>query len=293
MTPLFESFIIVAGLSGAGKSTAIDALSDLGFYTIDNLPIPLLTPFIELPHPARGTRAALLLDADSDEEVAQLLELLNQNRERLQPTLFFLDCSTDVILRRYSETRRPHPRFDPARDRSLEDAVRRERAALLPFKERAHFCIDTTALTVHDLKREVNEFAGVISRAPDPRVRVNLMSFGFKYGTPTDCDLLIDVRFMPNPHFVEALRPRTGLDSEVAAYVQEQDAAREFLDRYSGLLEFLLPRYAWEGKSYLTVGIGCTGGRHRSVAIAEALVKRLPGRDYLITVKHRDLTRQG
>lgn len=288
-----SSVVLVTGLSGAGKSTASKVLSDLGFYTIDNLPVGLLAGFtgISKQDPSRYSSSCLLIDIDSTRSVQGFLDDLEDIRKAKCIRTIFLDCTTETIVKRYSETRRPHPYFDPHRDGTLSDTVDRERGRLLPLRERSDFVIDTSDLNVHDLKRELTRIAGEFSQDISSLIRINFLSFGFKYGPPFDCDLLIDVRFLPNPYFIEELRPKTGQDTEVASYVLEQENAREFLTRYISLLEFLIPHYIFEGKAYLNIGVGCTGGKHRSVAIAESLAKSLNSEERLTGVKHRDIMR--
>lgn len=286
------SLVLVTGMSGAGKSTASAALADLGFFVIDNLPVPLFMPFLEISSGAgrKYSRTALLMDVDSKDKQQELLAILSclgAEADRIE--LIFLDCRNEVILRRYHETRRPHPVFDPLRDQSLQDTISRERERLLPLAERASLRIDTSEMTPHDLKREIRAFADRLAPGPGRSTRVNFLSFGFKHGIPPDCDLIADVRFLPNPYFAPGLKERTGLDREVRDYVFASPDAGDFVRRYAELLEFLLPKYIFEGKSYLNIGLGCTGGRHRSVAIAEELHRRFAGKELLVSVKHRDI----
>lgn len=287
-----RSLILVTGLSGAGKSTAMDLLSDSGYYVVDNLPVPLLEQFLafSITQEDRYHNTALLLAVDSQDNRTQLLKFLETATPRSHLKVIFLDADNRSILRRYSETRRPHPGFDPLKDKTLEDTISRERARLQPIKERADLVIDTSTFNIHALKRELREFLLRASGEGSNRaLRVNFLSFGFKNGLPLDCDLVVDVRFLRNPHFVEELRERTGLEKEVADYIFASPDAGEFVDKYSTLLEFLLPRYQFEGKAYVNIGVGCTGGKHRSVAIAEALSKRIDSGAFNVSVKHRDL----
>ncbi len=286
-------FLLIAGISGAGKSTALHTLSDLGFYVIDNLPLPLVPAFVQFSRsvPNKFVHTALLLDIDSKEKLEQLLELVKFLHRPTNLKLMFLDCAKETIIKRYSETRRPHPGFIPEKDKTLEDAILREKETLIPFKEMAHVVIDTTSHTVHDLRREVKAFAESLTSEKKGNVRVNFVSFGFKYGIPLDCDLVVDVRFLPNPHFVPELKEHTGLEASVSDYVLTTVPAQEFVKRYVDLLNFLIPQYVFEGKSYLNIGIGCTGGKHRSVAIAEELVKHISQDGCLLSVKHRDIHR--
>jgi len=288
----FDSLVLVTGVSGAGKSTAMHLLSDTGYYVVDNLPVPLLESFLQFSE-AAGTRyrkTALLLDIDSADSQRILIPLLEARKASPgKVRLVFLDAETSVVVRRYSETRRPHPAFDPEQDDSIQDAIFRERERLQAIKERADLVLDTSDCTVHELKRQLRDFLTSLGISSGYAMRVNFLSFGFKYGAPIDCDLIADVRFLTNPHFVESLRELTGRDAAVREYVFKSPDAAEFVSRYSEILKFLLPKYQFEGKAYLNIGIGCTGGKHRSVAIAEALVKSLDNLPYLVSVRHRDL----
>lgn len=288
-----KALVLVAGMSGAGKSVAIDTLADLGFFVIDNLPVPLLPNILSLSAaaPQKYARTAILADIDSTPKLEELLTTIRAFGGARNYHLIFLDCRSEMLLKRYSETRRPHPGFDPLRDKSLNDTIQRERNRLIRFKEIAHLVLDTSESTVHDLRRELRQFSETLLKEPLHKIRVNFLSFGFRYGVPLDCDLVVDVRFLPNPHFIDHLRPYTGLDQPVADYVLNSPVTAEFLDRYGALLEFLLPKYAFEGKAYLNVGVGCTGGKHRSVTLAEALHRRVACNDYLLSVKHRDINR--
>jgi len=280
------------GLSGAGKSSAMDLLEDSGYFVVDNLPVPLLNTFLTFSKSggSRFANTALLLDVDSQDSRTQLMPLLRGSSPRPSNLkVIFLDADSRTIIQRYSETRRPHPSFDPEKDKSLEDTIARERARLQPIKEVADLIVDTTALNIHALKRELRDFLESLGAVSRRHMRVNFLSFGFKRGIPLDCDLIVDVRFLRNPHFVESLRERDGREREVRDYVFASPEASEFVSRYADLLTFLLPKYQFEGKAYLNVGVGCTGGKHRSVAIAEALSSRISGSEYLVSVKHRDL----
>lgn len=287
-----NSLIIVTGLSGAGKSSAMALLSDSGYFVVDNLPVPLLGQFFDFSRGAvaRYRNTALLIDVDSRESRVQLLSIIESEGTRPENLkVIFLDADDQSIVRRYSETRRPHPGFDPAHDTTLRDTIGRERARLQPIKEAADFLIDTSSFNIHALRRELRNFLDTLGSVGRSSMRINFLSFGFKHGIPLDCDLVVDVRFLRNPHFVDELRQQDGRDTPVRNYVFETPEAEEFVRRYSELLSFLLPRYQAEGKAYLNVGIGCTGGKHRSVAIAEALAKRADTEHYLVSVKHRDI----
>jgi UPF0042 nucleotide-binding protein len=288
-----SSLILVTGVSGAGKSTAMDLLADSGYYVVDNLPVPLIDNFLAFSRVAgaRYRNTALLLDIDSSESQSLLLPLLREKSVRPSAVkLIFLDADNRSILRRYSETRRPHPGFDAERDRSLDDTIQRERARLQPIKEVADIILDTSAFNIHTLRRELAEFIGSLGAVADRTMRINFLSFGFKRGAPIDCDLVVDVRFLRNPHFVEELRELDGRDQQVVEYVFASPEAEDFVARYSELLTFLIPKYQAEGKAYLNVGVGCTGGKHRSVAIAEALSRAIDGSQHLVSVKHRDVS---
>jgi UPF0042 nucleotide-binding protein len=287
-----NSLIIVTGLSGAGKSSAMALLADSGYYVVDNLPVPLLGQFFDFSkgHVSRYQNTALLIDVDSRESRVQLLSIIETKGSRSENLkVIFLDADDQSIVRRYSETRRPHPGFDATKDTTLRDTISRERARLQPIKEAADFLVDTSSFNIHALRRELRYFLDSLGSVGRSSMRVNFLSFGFKHGVPLDCDLVVDVRFLRNPHFVEDLRQQDGRDPAVRDYVFGTPEAEEFVTRYTNLLSFLLPRYQSEGKAYLNVGVGCTGGKHRSVAIAEALAKRADTEHYLVSVKHRDI----
>jgi RNase adapter protein RapZ len=274
--------VIVTGLSGAGKSTALRALEDLDYFCVDNLPLPLLEGFVELLAPNPETqKAALVIDAREGEFLRGYREAVRSLRTRGHPVeVLFLDASDDMLLRRFSETRRRHP---VAGD-DLRAGIEHERALLQPLREDAEAVVDTGNLNVHQLKGIIQERYGKATGA----LSVTLLSFGYKHGYPAEADVVFDVRFLPNPYFVQGLSPSTGLDAEVARFVLENDDAREFLRRTEDFLVFSLPRFEREGKAYLTVAVGCTGGRHRSVAVVQELGRRLGGK-WSLTVRHRDL----
>jgi UPF0042 nucleotide-binding protein len=287
-----NSLLFVTGLSGAGKSSAMALLADSGYYVVDNLPVPLLEQFFTFSRGAlaRYRNTALLLDIDSSESRMELLSVIEaKGRRPANLKVIFLDADDASIVRRYSETRRPHPSFDPEKDTTLADTIARERSRLQPIKEAADFSIDTSSFNIHALRRELRDFLSSLGAVGKQSMRVNFLSFGFKHGIPLDCDLILDVRFLRNPHFVEELRQQDGRDRAVHEYVFETPDAKEFVERYTELLTFLLPRYQAEGKAYLNIGIGCTGGKHRSVAIAEALAKKSDATNYLVSIKHRDV----
>jgi UPF0042 nucleotide-binding protein len=285
-------FVVVSGLSGAGKSHALRALEDLGYFCVDNLPIALIPSFASLVlKQRRRRRGAVVVDVRERDELtrfpAEYRRLKRQYGRRVR--LVFFEAADSAIVRRFSETRRPHPLEAVA---SVAEGVANERRLLQPVRRLADQVVDTSHLTVHDLRRRVMESTGGTHRAAP--LRVNLISFGFRHGLPGEADTVFDVRFLPNPHFVTSLRPWTGRHARVARYVLRDAAAKRFLSHTTRLLQFLLPQYIREGKTYLTIAIGCTGGRHRSVAIAEALgkrLRRLKGVD--VQIRHRDEARSG
>lgn len=285
-----QCLIIVAGISGAGKSKAMDAIADLGFFNLENLPVTLLKEFLAFTkhEPARYQRLVLLPDITSDEKLSELFSIIDHATPQQRVHKIFLDCANHVVVKRYSETRRPHPSFLPEEDKTLEAAVTRERHKLNPFKEKANLLLDTSDWSIHDLRRALTAYIDSTTSFNDYILRLNFLSFGFKFGIPTDCDLIIDARFLPNPFFVESLKDKDGLQPEVSKYVLENSSCIEFLARYSELLKYLLPQYIAGGKAYLNIGIGCTGGKHRSVAIAEELSKRFQNPAYYVSAKHRD-----
>jgi UPF0042 nucleotide-binding protein len=280
--------VVVTGLSGSGKSTALHVLEDLGFYCVDNLPVALLPRFVELWESSREEVHRVAFGIDARERLFQggfqaAFDEIRRAGVRLE--VLYLEASDEVLVRRFSETRRPHP---AAVGGTVEDGIRKEREALRELRELADRILDTTAFTVHELRAALRD---MLARTDAPSLTVSLVSFGYKYGLPTDADVAFDCRFLPNPFFVEELRPKTGLDDVVAAYVLDRDDTRELLGHVQGLLEFSLPRYQHEGKSYLTIAIGCTGGRHRSVALVEELRRRLERTGVRVLVRHRDAAR--
>jgi len=280
--------VVVSGLSGSGKSTAIHVLEDLGFYCIDNMPVALVTKFVELWESSGEDvrRVALGIDVRERRFLAEFPRVCAELRSAgVDLEVLYLEATDDVLVRRFSETRRPHPAADGG---SLVDGIRREREKLLPLRELADRILDTSALTVHELRDALRE---LVERPETGTMTVTLISFGYKYGSPSDADLTVDCRFLPNPFFVEELRHQTGLDVAVAEYVLRRDETEEFLARLMNLLEFTLPRYQREGKSYLTIGIGCTGGRHRSIVLVEELRRRLEALGHRVLVRHRDAER--
>ena len=282
-------FVVVTGLSGAGKSQALRALEDLGFFCVDNLPVALVPTLAELTLRARSdiTRAAVIVDVREGSMLRRFPAVYRRLRalEGLNPVLIFLDAREQALVRRYSETRRPHP-LAPAS--SAIEGIRAERQRLAPIRKLADEIVDTTDMTVHELRQAFLAISRGGTRARGPVVTI--LSFGFKHGLPADADLVFDVRFLPNPHFVPALRAKTGRDRDVVRFLERAPETHEFLARVSALLAFLLPQYAKEGKSYLTIAVGCTGGRHRSVALAEAIKRQLGTLEGIrLRVRHRDI----
>jgi UPF0042 nucleotide-binding protein len=277
--------IIITGVSGGGKTTVLHALEDLGFHCVDNLPLPLLSDFIDtMEREPETQRSAMVIDARLKQYIGGYAQAyLDLKARGIRLEVLYLDARDDVLLRRFSQTRRRHPLAGT----DLRAGLIAERQLLAPLRAHAVACIDTSELTVHELKRQVQERYQVGGAS----MVISIVSFGFRYGVPTEADLIVDVRFLPNPYFIEDLRPHTGQNPKVANYVLNQPDTPEFLDRTEDYLEFLLPRYKAEGKVYLTVAIGCTGGKHRSVAISEELGRRLGDRR-AVHVRHRDHARR-
>jgi UPF0042 nucleotide-binding protein len=289
-TPAKPRLIIVTGVSGSGRVSAMRVLEDLGFYCVDNLPVALAPTVVKLARERTPAIANVALGIDARERIffPQWPQVLDElERDGFIPEIIFLDASDAVLSRRYSESRRPHPMAESGA--SVADSIRLERLALAEMRERATRIIDTTTLTVHELREVMT--AAVLRAAAGVRMAIALVSFGYKYGQPVGLDLVLDVRFIPNPFFVAELRPLTGLDPRVSEYVMAQPEARRFIDELGRLLEFLLPLYQREGKSYLTIGLGCTGGRHRSPALARQLRERLAQAGFEAIVRDHDIAR--
>ena len=279
--------VVVTGLSGAGRSTALRVLEDAGFFCVDNLP-PALAP--ELLGLASGdgqlTRVGFGIDVRTGGFLSGAEKSLSVLEEAgYEVRVIFLDCADDVLVRRFSETRRPHA-LAPQGD--LQGAIAKERERLSGLRERADVVIDTTSFSVHDLRRHLIDYVG--REGERPAMVVRFLSFGFKYGIPVHADLVFDLRFLPNPHFVPDLRPKTGMDADVAEYVLGAPQTQELIGHLRPLLDYSIPQYAREGKAYLTIALGCTGGRHRSVAMAEELSRQLGGA-HQVVVTHRDVER--
>ena len=280
-------FVILTGLSGSGKSHAIRALEDLGYFCVDNLPTLLIPTMAELARRSDAglEKVAIVADVREGGFLKQFPRVYrNLQAAGVEPRLIFLEASHSALVRRFSETRRPHPL---APDRSVAEGIAEERQKMNAIRAMADLILDTSNLTVHELRDIFRQMSRDDGGAAE--MVVNLVSFGYKHGVPVDADLVFDVRCLPNPHFVDRLRPLTGRDRPVVAYMRRHPATRDFIDRLASFLRFALPHYVQEGKSYLTVAIGCTGGRHRSVMIAEALKRSLAGvTGVRLRVKHRD-----
>jgi UPF0042 nucleotide-binding protein len=281
--------LIITGLSGAGKSTVLRALEDVGYYCVDNLPIIIVEKLLELSEHTAGevSRIALGVDAREGRFLAEAPRVIRELRDKgAEVEVLFVDCADEVLIRRYSETRRRHPM---AGEGTVADGIAAERRALADLKALADEVLDTTTLNVHELKRLVTRRSG---SGEATKLGVTVVSFGFRFGIPTHADLVLDVRFLPNPFFIPELKPHPGTDARVAEFVLSQTDAKAFLERLSDLLQFLIPRYRAEGKSYLTIAIGCTGGKHRSVALAAALADRLSSGGQPIRLWHRDVDKE-
>jgi UPF0042 nucleotide-binding protein len=282
-------FVVLTGLSGAGKSQAIRALEDLGYFCVDNLPTQLVPTLAALSRREGAVlpKVALVIDVREGGFLREFPRVWRSLKRMpgLDPMLIFLEASHETLVRRFSETRRPHPL---AHGRPVVEGIRAERRRLGAIRAMADEIIDTTHLTVHQLRERFMRFAA--DEGATRPLLVTLLSFGFKFGVPLDADIIFDVRFLPNPHFVPALRPKTGKDRPVVKFLMQQTLTQPFLDKLVDLLKFLLPEYVREGKAYLTIAIGCTGGRHRSVMVAEYLAKALSGaEDVQVRVRHRDV----
>jgi len=279
-----RQLVILTGLSGSGKGSVLNTFEDLGFYCVDNLPVALIPTFSELyDEGGEIERAALLVDAREGEQIEKLPGIFRKLSSDHAATLVFVEASDEALMRRFSETRRPHPL---GQNRTVAEGIREERRRMAPVRKLADVIIDTTKFNIHELRQFI------IDRFQNPGKRpmlVSVVSFGFRYGIPTDADLVFDVRFLPNPHFIPRLRPFSGKDVRVARYIRSFPQTNEFLRRIESLLGYLIPHYIREGKSYLTVAIGCTGGRHRSVALAEVMRRSLQRKGYASKVVHRDL----
>ena len=281
--------LIISGLSGAGKSRAASFLEDMGFYIVDNMPAAMILKFAEFCAGVSGRydRVALVYDVRTASSFTELFDVLDKLKSMGLCRMLFLEAAPETIIKRYKETRRRHPLRGETD--SLEEAVRREREMMQPVKERADYVIDTSRTSTAQLRGELLRLFG--QGEERGAMTVNVTSFGFKYGLPLEADLVLDVRFMPNPFYIQDLRPKTGLDKAVADYVFSFQQTRDFMKKLEDLLSFTLPLYAEEGKTSLTIAVGCTGGHHRSVAVTHALTEFIHQQGYPVTENHRDLAR--
>jgi UPF0042 nucleotide-binding protein len=284
-----RELVILTGLSGAGKASALKTFEDLGFYSVDNLPLELIPRFADLvAKSAEITHAALVVDVREGSRLERFPAILAKVRKVLPTRVVFLEASEDAIVRRFSETRRPHPL---GRGETVVSSIRAERKRLDPVRNVADILLDTSRFNVHELRAHINAQFTRGTGKSERNLTISVTSFGFKNGVPSDADLVFDVRFLPNPHFIPEFRKLTGKHPKVAKYVRQFPQTKEFLDKVTDMLTFLLPHYIHEGKSYLTIGIGCTGGQHRSVMITEELKKRLGAAGYRAKAAHRDMPR--
>lgn len=284
-----RELVVLTGMSGSGKASALRAFEDLGYYSVDNLPLELIPRFADLVHRSPEIKhAALVVDVREGSRLDRFPAILKQVRKVLPTRVVFLEASEDAIVRRFSETRRPHPM---GRGETVIASIRAERKRLDPVRNVADILLDTTKFNVHDLRAHISAAFERGGAKSEQNLTISVTSFGFKNGVPADADLVFDVRFLPNPHFIPEFRNLTGKHPKVAEYVRQFPQTQEFLDRAAEMLVFLLPHYIKEGKSYLTVAIGCTGGQHRSVMIAEELKKRLGEAGYRVKAAHRDMPR--
>lgn len=280
--------VIVTGMSGAGKTNALKMLEDMGFYCVDNLPIPLVEKFAELTLSNQGgiRNAALGIDIRSGDELSALDRIFDEwSRKRVPYEILFLDTSSETLIKRYKESRRAHPLAGEGR---IDSGIEKERLKLAFLKEEADYIIDTSKLLTKELKAELEKI--FMANESYKNLYITILSFGFKYGIPSDADLVFDVRFLPNPYYVDELRPKTGEDQEVRDYVMQNGTADIFLNKLYDMLEFLIPGYVLEGKNQLVIAIGCTGGKHRSVTIAKAVYERLKSHEeFGLKIEHRDI----
>lgn len=282
--PSATHLVVITGMSGSGKASVLKAFEDLGYYCVDNLPVGLIPRFADLTkHSSEVEKAALVADIREGGQLRKLPAIIRSLKRHLHTTVIFLEASDDALLRRFSETRRPHPL---GKDSTVKSALNKERRMLQPIRALADLVVDTSKFTVHELRAHVT--SKFTAGATDKDILVSIVSFGYKAGVPNDADLVFDVRFLPNPHFIPKFRPLTGRHPQVAKYIRSFPQTQEFVDRISDLLIYLIPHYVREGKSYLTIGFGCTGGQHRSVMIAEEVRKRLAKPGYTVKVIHRD-----
>lgn len=275
--------VIITGLSGSGKGSVLKVLEDLGYYAVDNLPVDLIPKFAEL---TRGSLAALVVDIREGEGLKKFPAIFKKIRRTVHARLVFLEADDDAIVRRFSETRRPHPL---GVKQSISKSIEAERKFLASIRSLADLTINTSAFTVHELRDFINEKFG--AGKEESKIMIYVNSFGFRHGVPTDADLVFDVRFLPNPNYIPKFKQLTGRDPEVAKYIRSFPQTQEFMNRITDLLTYLLPHYVKEGKSYLTIAFGCTGGHHRSVMMADQVRKNLSQAGYKTKVNHRDMTK--
>ena len=279
--------VVVTGMSGSGKGSVLKAFEDMGYYCVDNLPVDLIRKFSELCNTSSEiSKAALVVDIREGIALKRLLGILRQIRKTVPATLLFLHSNDDALLRRFSETRRPHPLRG---DLSLRETIASERRTLREMRDMADLVIDTSRFTVHDLRNNI--FDRFSTKPDEHSLMISCISFGYRYGVPTDTDLMFDVRFLPNPNYIPKLKLRTGKQTAVAEYIRSFPQTKEFIERITDLLSFLIPHYVREGKSYLTIAFGCTGGHHRSVMMAQSIAKILAGRKFRTRIFHRDISK--
>ena len=279
--------VILTGMSGSGKSTALKMIEDMGYYCVGNLPISLVESFVELAeNDPELEKVAINVDIRSGQNIGDLTAVLDRLQERGKSfEMLFLESEDSVIIKRYKEMRRSHPLAEGGR---VDKAIERERERLLPVKRRADYILDTSQLLTRELQAELKKM--FVENQTYKNLYITVLSFGFKYGIPTDADLVFDVRFLPNPYYVEGLRPLTGLDKQIQDYVSDCGQYHEFLDKLEDMIQFLIPNYISEGKNQLVIAIGCTGGKHRSVTVAQGLYDRLGvQQDYGLRIEHRDI----
>jgi RNase adapter protein RapZ len=287
VTPQAAELVVITGLSGSGKGTVLKAFEDLGYYAVDNMPIELIPKFAELAKDsAQVRRAALVIDIREGEQLEKFPALFERLRRRTPATLLFLEADDATLARRFSETRRPHPL---GKDATVLKSVKRERELLAPIRSAANHIIDTSKFNVHELREVIGEkFSGGRNEST---IRIDINSFGYRHGVPPDSDLVFDVRFLPNPNYIPEFKNLTGRHPRVARYIRSFPQTLEFINRISELLIYLIPHYIREGKSYLTIGFGCTGGHHRSVMIAGEIRKRLARAGFKVKETHRDISK--
>jgi len=287
MSLLQPELVIITGLSGSGKGTVLKCLEDLGYYAVDNLPIPLISKLAELTRDSPNIRkAAIVVDIREGASLKEFPKLYKGIREKVRTTLLFLEADDATILRRFSETRRPHPL---AASGSVASNIQAEKKQLASIRKLADHIINSSKFNVHELRDLIQEKFG--GKGVESKMRIYVNSFGYRHGVPTDSDLVFDVRFLPNPNYIPAFKQLTGRHPSVARYISTFPQTTEFLEKITDLLIYLLPHYMREGKSYLTISFGCTGGHHRSVFLADQIRKRLTKSGYKVTSNHRDITR--